>query len=147
MGDLWGFSGTALAQPCTHTLLGSYDTLGYAQGVYVSGSTAYVADGFSGLQIIDVCTTLLCQCPEGSWGCIKGEVINGAGKTVVFKRIFPRRPRVKKTTKVDDNECYRITNLPDGPYTVKVKRCRGVGIKIVDIIDGEAGEDVDFQCR
>ncbi|MDO8880914.1 MAG: cell wall-binding repeat-containing protein [Coriobacteriia bacterium] len=35
-------------------LLGTYDTLGYAYGVAVSGTTAYVADGSYGLRIIDV---------------------------------------------------------------------------------------------
>jgi hypothetical protein len=34
--------------------LGGYDTSGYAQGVSVSGSIAYVADDYAGLQIIDV---------------------------------------------------------------------------------------------
>ena len=36
------------------TLLGSYDTPGAASGVYVSAGRAYVVDGLSGLQIIDV---------------------------------------------------------------------------------------------
>jgi hypothetical protein len=35
-------------------LLGTYDTSGDANGVAVSGTRAYVADGYAGLQIIDV---------------------------------------------------------------------------------------------
>ena len=40
--------------PSLPALVGSYDTSGYAYGVAVSGTLAYVADGDSGLQIIDV---------------------------------------------------------------------------------------------
>ena len=36
------------------TLVGNYDTSGYAWGVQVVGNYAYVADGDSGLQIIDI---------------------------------------------------------------------------------------------
>ena len=35
-------------------LVGSYDTPDYAWGVYVAGGYAYVANGNSGLQVIDV---------------------------------------------------------------------------------------------
>jgi hypothetical protein len=38
----------------TTTLSGSYDTPGNARGIYVDGSYAYVADGYSGLQIVDI---------------------------------------------------------------------------------------------
>jgi hypothetical protein len=40
--------------PFVPTLLGSYDTPGLATGVVISGTLAYVADGSTGLQIIDV---------------------------------------------------------------------------------------------
>ncbi len=36
------------------TLVGNYNTSSYAHGVQVVGNYAYVADGFSGLQIIDI---------------------------------------------------------------------------------------------
>ena len=53
LGSLSWF-GFAVAQPCP-LLAGSYDTPGYAVGVTVSGSYAYVADSdVGGLQIIDV---------------------------------------------------------------------------------------------
>ncbi|MFQ5455565.1 MAG: hypothetical protein ACE5EA_05075, partial [Nitrospirota bacterium] len=35
-------------------LASSYDTSGYAYGIYVSGKYAYVADGGAGLQIVDI---------------------------------------------------------------------------------------------
>ncbi|MBU4299333.1 hypothetical protein KJ636_04785 [Patescibacteria group bacterium] len=40
--------------PSLPTLTGTYNTSGNALGVYVSGKYAYVADGASGLQIIDI---------------------------------------------------------------------------------------------
>jgi hypothetical protein len=43
-----------VANPAAPTLLGSYDTPGYAHGVHVVGTTAYVADRHSGLQIVRV---------------------------------------------------------------------------------------------
>ncbi len=47
--------GTLLVDnPATPTLTGTYDTTGDAIGVHISGKYAYVADGASGLQIIDV---------------------------------------------------------------------------------------------
>ena len=42
------------AIPLSPTLVGTYDTPGFAIGVAISGSYAYVADGDWGLQIIDV---------------------------------------------------------------------------------------------
>ncbi|MBI2560066.1 MAG: hypothetical protein HYW14_02905, partial [Planctomycetes bacterium] len=52
-------AGNALAifnvsNPGNPALTGRCDTPGSARGVYVSGSTAYVADGYSGLQIIGI---------------------------------------------------------------------------------------------
>ena len=44
----------SILAPSLPALVGSYDTSGYALGVTVSGTLAYVADGDSGLQIIDV---------------------------------------------------------------------------------------------
>jgi|GEM_PF-3337795 len=44
----------ASAQTCAPTLLGSHDTPGRSRGLHVVGTTAYVADYQSGLQIIDV---------------------------------------------------------------------------------------------
>ena len=41
-------------RPSRPTLIGSCNTPGYAQGVHVSGSYAYVADRSSGLQIVDI---------------------------------------------------------------------------------------------
>jgi hypothetical protein len=38
----------------TPVITGSYITAGPAQGVYVEGNYAYIAEGFSGLQIIDI---------------------------------------------------------------------------------------------
>ncbi len=46
-----GITATARAG---YILAGSYDTPGIANSVYVSGNYAYVADGSSGLQIIDI---------------------------------------------------------------------------------------------
>ncbi|MBI4007386.1 MAG: hypothetical protein HY354_02705, partial [Planctomycetes bacterium] len=43
-----------LALATCPTLLGNYNTPGYAYNVYVSGTTAFVADDSSGLQIINV---------------------------------------------------------------------------------------------
>ena len=40
--------------PFVPTLLGNYDTPGIAYGVVVSGDHAFVADGGSGLQVIDI---------------------------------------------------------------------------------------------
>ncbi|MCU0652823.1 MAG: hypothetical protein MUD10_01015, partial [Candidatus Pacebacteria bacterium] len=40
--------------PASPSLVGTYDTAGTATGVFVSGKYAYVADGGSGLQIIDI---------------------------------------------------------------------------------------------
>ncbi len=40
--------------PFAPTLLGTYDTPGLAKGVAVSGDHAFVADGASGLQVIDI---------------------------------------------------------------------------------------------
>jgi hypothetical protein len=43
--------------PFELTLTGSYDTPGYAHGIALSGDYAYVADGFAGLQVIDITDT------------------------------------------------------------------------------------------
>lgn len=40
------------------TIVYTYDTTGSASDVYVSGNYAYVADGESGLQIIDISSCL-----------------------------------------------------------------------------------------
>jgi hypothetical protein len=56
MDDLWETTNTCM-DPVERDdvyLVGSYDTTGFALGVYVSGNYAYVADYTSGLQIIDV---------------------------------------------------------------------------------------------
>ena len=42
------------AEPITITRLGRYDTPGFAWDVDVSGATTYVANGFDGVQIVDV---------------------------------------------------------------------------------------------
>ncbi|MGR3310331.1 MAG: LVIVD repeat-containing protein [Candidatus Brocadiales bacterium] len=61
-------------QACSFTLLGSYDTPGLASDVYVSGSTAYVADWDGILHIIDVSNPeapalLGSYCtPDNTWG-------------------------------------------------------------------------------
>ncbi len=46
-------AGSANGQ-CLPSILGSVDTPDFARGVAVSGAVAYVADGSSGLQVIDV---------------------------------------------------------------------------------------------
>ncbi len=46
-------AGSANGQ-CVPGILGSVDTPGFAWGVAVSGAVAYVGDGSSGLQVIDV---------------------------------------------------------------------------------------------
>ncbi len=43
-----------ISDPANPTLVGTYDTPGYARGVAVSGDHAFVADGDSGLQVIDI---------------------------------------------------------------------------------------------
>ncbi len=48
------FTCEAAAQTCSPARLGRYNTPGSAEGVFVSGTTAYVADWGIGLQIIDV---------------------------------------------------------------------------------------------
>ena len=46
--------GLMIYDTATHSLLGSYDTPGSAEGVFVAGNYAYVADGLYGVRIIDV---------------------------------------------------------------------------------------------
>ena len=43
-----------ISNPALPSLVGTYDTTGYAYGVQVVGNYAYVADGNSGLQIINI---------------------------------------------------------------------------------------------
>ncbi len=50
----WSNSNIVTITVWSPVLAGSYDTPGDAVGVFVSGSYAYVADGNSGLQVIDV---------------------------------------------------------------------------------------------
>ncbi|MFQ5342986.1 MAG: LamG-like jellyroll fold domain-containing protein, partial [Anaerolineae bacterium] len=53
---------------------GSYDTPGYAQGVAVAGHYAYVADGYSGLRVIDISNPAgprevgFYDTPSSAWG-------------------------------------------------------------------------------
>ena len=47
-------NGTLLVDDPNPTLEGNFDTSSYAQGVYVSGKYAYVADGYDGLDIVDI---------------------------------------------------------------------------------------------
>ncbi len=51
--------GSASGQ-CVPSILGSVDTPDFALDVAVSGAVAYVADGLSGLQVIDVSSCELC---------------------------------------------------------------------------------------
>ncbi len=46
--------GLLIYDTATHSLLGSYDTPGSAEGVFVAGNYAYVADGLYGVRVIDV---------------------------------------------------------------------------------------------
>ncbi|MEK7525715.1 MAG: hypothetical protein AAB561_01730, partial [Patescibacteria group bacterium] len=46
--------GWTLGKPASPSLAGTYNTAGLAEGVYVSGKYAYVADDTAGLQILDV---------------------------------------------------------------------------------------------
>jgi len=50
----------ALAQDCPE-FLGSVDTPGFARGVAVAGSFAYVADWHAGLEVLTSCEGLLFQ--------------------------------------------------------------------------------------
>ncbi|MEK7677697.1 MAG: hypothetical protein AAB676_17855, partial [Verrucomicrobiota bacterium] len=43
-----------VATPAAPVRVGVYDTSGNARGVVVAGGYAYVADGWAGLQVIDV---------------------------------------------------------------------------------------------
>ena len=43
-----------VANPANPVEVGFYDTPGYAHGVAIAGSIAYVADGDAGLRVIDV---------------------------------------------------------------------------------------------
>ena len=52
--DQGGLLVVDVSNPKDPTLLGSYDSPGYAVGVFVTGTTAYLADDDHGLQIIDV---------------------------------------------------------------------------------------------
>jgi hypothetical protein len=45
-----------VSTPSSPTEVGFYDTPGYANGVAVTGSYAYVADGSAGLRVVDVST-------------------------------------------------------------------------------------------
>lgn len=141
-----------VSDPLNPTELGSFDTLGAAFGVFVSGSTVYMADRFGGLIIIDV-SSCVCHCPPDRFtGCISGAVKNSggeplAGKTVILKRIFPRRPIERKQVVTDGEGCYRLTDLDDGIYRVNVRGCKGGGRKVVFISDGRKANGKNFQCK
>ena len=49
-------AGDRYQHPSSPHLIGSCDTPGDAYGVAISGTCAYVADGDSGLQVIDIST-------------------------------------------------------------------------------------------
>lgn len=49
-----GFYTVDISSPTQPSVLGSYDTPGYAENIFVRGSCAYVADGWEGLAIINI---------------------------------------------------------------------------------------------
>jgi hypothetical protein len=120
--------------------------------LYTSGTGSdYQVMKFRGYELSTLTTE--CQCPADSTGCISGQVTKKntgeplAGKTVKLKRRSPRRPRVKELAVTDSNGCYSFTDLEEGTYKIKVKRCRGGGKKFIEVTDGGKVEDVSFQCR
>jgi hypothetical protein len=72
--DASGLQVVDISDPTNLTLVGNYDTPGFAYGVAVSGDHAFVADTGSGLQVIDISyfmnPTLLgnCDTPGGALG-------------------------------------------------------------------------------
>jgi len=49
-----GLGIVSIANPAQPSVLGTWDSRGYAEGIAVSGTTAYLADGPDGLRILDV---------------------------------------------------------------------------------------------
>ncbi len=100
-------------------------------------------------------TTVPCLCPDDGIppaGCISGRVTNRvnqplAGKIVKLKRTFPRRPPVSVNLPTDNDGCYRFSNLEDGTYKVKVKKCKGGGTQTKVITGGGKVNDTDFECK
>ena len=68
-------SNSALATPNNLNLVGSYSTSGTPRYLTVSGNYAYVPDGVSGLQIIDISTPEF-PSPIGSYDGEPGETVN-----------------------------------------------------------------------
>jgi hypothetical protein len=50
--DSTGLQIIDISTPSSPSLVGTYDTSGYARGVYISGKYAYVADYDSGLGVL-----------------------------------------------------------------------------------------------
>ena len=47
----------------------------------------------------------------------------------------------------DDNGCYRFTDLEDGTYKIKVRKCKGGSTITVIISGGNKVNDRNFQCK
>ncbi len=77
-------------------------------------------------------------------GCISGRVTDSAGQTLSGKTVILRG--ISETV-TDDNGCYCFTNLEDGRYRVKVRRCRDGGRQTKVITDGGKVNDVNFECK
>ncbi|HLG31172.1 MAG TPA: carboxypeptidase-like regulatory domain-containing protein, partial [Candidatus Brocadiales bacterium] len=95
-----------------------------------------------------------CHCSAGdSKGCISGVVTRAdtgkllARKTVILRGEIQGGSKVKRKIRTDDSGCYSFTNLEDGTYKIKVKKCKGGGARTMDINSGGKVNDVDFQCK
>lgn len=95
----------------------------------------------------------VCRCPADLLVCISGKVMKKntgellRGKTVILRRIFPKRPMVITKVRTDSIGCYFFTDLEDGIYRMRIARCKGGRAKIVNIAGGRVINNVDFECR
>lgn len=105
-----------------------------------------------------------CRCAddrEHPTGCIAGgvtEIGTGfesvAGKRMILRRVFPKRPVVRMNVVTDDNGCYNFTDLEDGVYKIRTTRirarkCKGEYRKVAIVVIAGGGKvnDVNFWCR
>lgn len=95
----------------------------------------------------------ICRCDTNeAGGCISGTVRDAAtgeplaGKTVTLRRVSPRRPRVVERVLTDADGCYLASNLEDGVYKIRVRRCKGGGVEVRVIANGGKINEVNFQC-
>lgn len=95
----------------------------------------------------------ICRCSTvEAGGCISGTVSDAAtgeslaGKTVTLRRVSPRKPRVVERVLTDADGCYLASNLEDGVYKIRVRRCKEGGVEVKVVANGGKINNVDFQC-